>query len=57
MFIIFGVIVVAFLIVISSISVVQQSQAYVIERLGAFREVWSVGIHMKVPFWIKSPKK
>ena len=29
---------------------VQQSKAYVIERLGAFREVWGVGLHFKVPF-------
>jgi regulator of protease activity HflC (stomatin/prohibitin superfamily) len=37
-------------IIISNISVVQQSRAYVIERLGAFHEVWGVGIHFKVPF-------
>jgi len=37
-------------IVISNIAVVQQSRAYVIERLGAFHEVWGVGLHMKVPF-------
>ena len=29
---------------------VQQSKAYVIERLGAFHTVWSVGLHFKVPF-------
>ena len=38
------------LIVISNITVVQQSRAYVIERLGAFQEVWGVGIHIKIPF-------
>ncbi len=38
------------LIVISNIYVVQQSRAYVIERLGAFHEVHSVGMHFKVPF-------
>ena len=37
-------------IIISNIAVVQQSRAYVIERLGAFHEVWGVGIHMKFPF-------
>ena len=41
---------VLFLLVISNIAVVQQSRAYVIERLGAFRAVWSVGIHFKIPF-------
>ena len=43
-------IVLAFIIVISNIAVVQQSKAYVIERLGAFNSVWGVGLHMKVPF-------
>ena len=39
-----------FIIVITNIAVVQQSRAYVIERLGAFHEVWGVGLHFKVPF-------
>ena len=43
-------IVLFFVIVISNIAVVQQSRAYVIERLGAFHTVWGVGLHMKVPF-------
>ena len=49
---IIGIIVVAilFVIVITNIAVVQQSRAYVIERLGAFQEVWGVGLHFKVPF-------
>ena len=34
----------------SNIKVVQQSKAVVIERLGAFRAVWGVGLHLKVPF-------
>ena len=37
-------------IIISNIQVVQQSRAYVIERLGAFQTVWGVGLHLKVPF-------
>ena len=40
----------AFVIIISNISVVQQSRAYVVERLGAFHSVWGVGMHFKVPF-------
>ena len=43
-------IILALVIVITNIAVVQQSRAYVIERLGAFHEVWGVGLHMKVPF-------
>ena len=42
--------VLAFIIVITNIAVVQQSRAYVIERLGAFHSVWGVGMHFKVPF-------
>ena len=45
-----GAIVVVLIIVISNIAIVQQSYAYVIERLGAFHKVWSVGPHIKVPF-------
>ena len=44
------VLIVLFIIVISNITVVQQSRAYVIERLGAFNTVWGVGIHFKIPF-------
>ena len=43
-------IVLALVIIISNISVVQQPRAYVVERLGAFHSVWSVGMHFKVPF-------
>ena len=42
--------VVFFIIIVSNIMVVQQSRAYVIERLGAFQSVWSVGLHFKIPF-------
>ena len=42
--------VLVFVIVISNIAVVQQSRAYVVERLGAFHTVWGVGLHFKVPF-------
>ena len=48
--IIAALIIVALVIVIKNIAVVQQSRAYVIERLGAFRTVWGVGLHMKFPF-------
>ena len=49
--IIFGVIaLIAIFIVVTNIAVVQQSRAYVIERLGAFHSVWGVGLHFKVPF-------
>ena len=50
MFVVIVLIVLAILLIISNIAVVQQSRAYVIERLGAFHSVWSVGMHFKVPF-------
>ncbi len=42
--------VIALFLVVSNIHVVQQSKAFVIERLGAFSSVWQVGMHVKVPF-------
>ena len=48
--IIVAAIVILFIIIIRNISIVQQSRAYVIERLGAFSTVWEVGIHFKIPF-------
>ena len=38
------------IIAVRNIVVVQQSRAYVVERLGAFQTVWGVGLHFKVPF-------
>ena len=49
-FVVLAIIVIAFVIIITNIAVVQQSRAYVIERLGAFQTVWGVGLHLKVPF-------
>ena len=49
--------VLALIIVISNIHIVQQSRAYVIERLGAFSKVWQVGMHVKVPFIERVAKK
>ena len=49
--------VIVLLIIISNIHIVQQSRAYVIERLGAFSKVWQVGIHVKVPFIERVAKK
>lgn len=58
MWIILGVIaLIVLLIVVKNIYVVQQSRAYVIERLGAFQTVWQVGLHFKVPFIERVAKK
>ena len=37
-------------IIVRNIRIVQQARAYVIERLGAYKTTWNVGIHLKVPF-------
>ena len=37
-------------ILIRNIRIVQQARAYVIERLGAYKTTWNVGLHLKVPF-------
>ena len=50
-------IVIGLIIAIRNMSIVQQSQAYVIERMGAFKEVWSVGFHIKWPFFERIAKK
>ena len=42
--------VILLLILISSIKIVRQTQKVIIERLGAYRKTWDVGIHMLVPF-------
>ena len=56
--IIFGVLlIIVILLLVTNIHVVQQSKAYVIERLGAFHSVWDVGIHVKVPFIDRVAKK
>ena len=44
-------------LIISNIQIVQQSKAYVVERLGAFHSVWGVGLHLKIPFIERVVKK
>ena len=48
--IVVAIIIIVLAIIASNIRVVQQSKAAVIERLGAFRTVWGVGLHVKIPF-------
>ena len=38
------------LLLAANLKIVQQSKAYVIERMGAFHSVWGVGVHFKLPF-------
>jgi regulator of protease activity HflC (stomatin/prohibitin superfamily) len=45
------------LLIVKNIYIVQQSRAYVLERLGAFQTVWEVGLHFKLPFVDRVAKK
>jgi len=47
---VFIILAIVIITVIRSIKVVQQSRAYVVERLGGFLTVWGVGIHFLIPF-------
>ena len=44
-------------VLISNFRVVPQAHAYIIERLGAYQCTWTVGFHVKVPFFDKIARK
>lgn len=44
------VLVLAIAVVSTCVKIVPQAHSYVIERLGVYKETWSVGIHFKIPF-------
>ena len=48
---------VAIIVIASSIRVVKQATAYVIERFGTYQTTWSVGFHMKWPVIDKVAKE
>ena len=50
-------VIIILVVIVSCINVVQQSKAYVVERLGAFHSVWGVGLHFKLPFIKRVVKK
>ena len=49
--------IIVFLVIITNINVVPQSNAYVIERFGTFYTIWGNGIHVKVPFMDRIARK
>ena len=49
--------VLALVVIATHIHIVQQSRAYVVERLGAFHSVWNVGVHFQIPFLMRVAKK
>ncbi len=38
------------ILIIANVRIVAQSNAFVIERIGAYNATWSTGIHVKIPF-------
>ena len=51
------ILVIAILLLLSCIKIVPQAHAYVVERLGAYQQTWSVGLHIKMPFIDQVAKK
>ena len=50
-FIVLGLLVLVLIVIlVRCIRIVQQSKAYIIERLGAYHATWNVGLHFKIPF-------
>ena len=49
--------VIVLIIIASCIKVVPQAHAVILERLGAYKTTWSVGLHFKTPFIDKAAKK
>ena len=49
--------VLALILVIPNIFIVQQAQAFVIERLGAYSATWNHGFHVKIPFFERVARK
>ena len=43
------ILIIVLFVLISCIKIVPQAHAYVLERLGGYKETWSVGIHFKMP--------
>lgn len=37
-------------IILANVRIVPQAASYVIERLGAYKTTWEVGLHVKIPF-------
>jgi len=49
-FVLIAIGVIILILLLSNIHIVQQSKAFVVERLGAYQTTWSVGLHIKIPF-------
>ena len=50
-------IVLAIVLVSTCVKIVPQAHSFVIERLGVYKETWSVGLHFKIPFLDRVSRK
>lgn len=57
LYIFIALLVVILLIIVANVRIVPQSQAFVIERLGAYATTWNTGLHVKIPFIDRIAKK
>ena len=44
------IIVLILVLIALNIKIVPQAHSFIVERLGAYKETWDVGLHIKVPF-------
>ena len=51
------ILIIVLLILASCVKIVPQANAFVVERLGAYQQTWSVGLHLKMPFFDKVAKR
>jgi len=56
-FVIMVLIIIILLLIVTNIRIVPQAHAFVVERLGAFRATWQVGLHFKIPLIDRIAKK
>ena len=55
--IIVGIIILLVIVLAANIKIVPQANAYIVERLGAYHQTWSVGLHIKIPVIEKIAKR
>ena len=51
------IVVLAILVLIANIKIVPQANSYILERVGAYKETWNVGLHVTIPFIDRVAKK
>ncbi len=55
--VVIALLVIIIVVLVTCIKVVPQANAFVIERLGAYQQTWSVGLHFKLPIFDRVAKR